>query len=307
MKDINSLRMEFQTMSTLSSIHYSIDTTNKEFEEEQEFFDSNGPIYEGLIDRYYICLLRSKFRSQLEEKWGKQLFDVAEVAEKTFIPEIIDDLRQENELRTEYTKLLASAKIFFDGEERNLAGLGTYMQSTDREVRKAANEAKWKFFAENEEQFDRIYDDLVKVRHRMATKLGYESFNQMGYDRMGRTDYNSEMVAKFRKNVLDYIVPLTVKLKQRQQQRLGIDDFKYYDQPLDYKSGNAKPNGSPEWIVSCAKNMYTELSVETKEFFDFMMNNEMMDLVTKRGKDTGGYSTFHKKNKKQIIFFNFIT
>ena len=305
MKDINNLRMEFQTMSTLASIHYSIDTTNKEFEEEQEFYDSNGPVYEGLIDRYYICLLRSKFRKQLEEKWGKQLFDVAEVAEKTFIPEIMDDLRLENELRTEYTKLLASAKIFFAGEERNLAGLGAFMQSTDREVRKAANEAKWKFFSDNEVQFDRIYDDLVKIRTRMAKKLGYESFTQMGYDRMGRTDYNADMVAKFRKNVLDYIVPLTVKLKERQKKRLGIDDFKYYDQPLDYKSGNAKPNGSPEWIVSCAKNMYSELSVETKEFFDFMMNNEMMDLVTKRGKDTGGYCTFIEMYKSPFIFSNF--
>ena len=179
------------------------------------------------------------------------------------------------------------------------------MQSTDRDVRKAANDAKWNFFSENAEQFDRIYDDFVKIRDRMAKKLGYKSFTQMGYDRMGRTDYNAEMVAKFRKQVLDYIVPITVKLKQRQQERLGIEKFKYYDQPIDYKSGNAKPHGTPDWIVNCAKNMYSELSNETKEFFDFMITNELMDLVTKKGKDTGGYCTFIEKYKSPFIFSNF--
>ncbi len=305
MKDINSLRMEFESMNTLSSIHYSIDTDNDKNEAEQKFFDDNLPLYEGLVHRYYECLIRSKFRPQLELKWGKQLFEVAEVSVKTYSPEIVGDLIRENELRTEYTKLLASAKIFFDGEERNLAGLGSYMQSTDRDVRKAANDAKWNFFAENAGQFDRIYDDVVKVRDRMAKKLGYDNFIQMGYDRMGRTDYNAEMVAKFRKQVLDYIVPITVRLKQRQQERLGIDEFKYYDQPIDYKSGNAKPHGTADWIVGCAKNMYAELSSETKEFFDFMINNELMDLVTKKGKDTGGYCTFIEKYKSPFIFSNF--
>jgi M3 family oligoendopeptidase len=304
-KDINSLRMEFQTQSTIASIRYSIDTNNKEFEQEQEFYDKNGPVYEGLIHRYYSAIVKARFRKELEDKWGRQLFDVAEVSLRTFSPEILEDLKIENELRTDYTKLLASANIFFDGETRNLQGLIPYMESTDRETRKAANEAKWKFFEDNAEEFDRLYDELVKVRAKMAKKLGYKNFVQMGYDRMGRTDYNAEMVANFRSQVLKYIVPIAVKLKQKQQNRLGVDSFKYYDQPLDYKSGNAKPNGSPDWIVSCAKNMYSELSPETNEFFNFMLDNELMDLVNKQGKETGGYCTFIEKYKAPFIFSNF--
>src|SRR5688572_11225364 len=91
-KDINSLRMEFMTQNTISSIKYSIDTNNKEFEQEQEFFDANSPIYEGLIHRYYKAIANSRFRRELEEKWGKQLFDVAEVSLRTFSPEILEDL-----------------------------------------------------------------------------------------------------------------------------------------------------------------------------------------------------------------------
>jgi M3 family oligoendopeptidase len=304
-RNINDLRMEFQTLGTIASIKYSIDTNDKEFEEEQNFYDANSPVFDGLVHKYYTAIVNSKYRPELEKKWGKQLFDVAEVTLRTFSPEILEDLKKENELRTDYSKLLASAKIFFDGEEKNLQGLIPYMESTDRELRKSANEAKWKFFADNADEFDRLYDELVKIRARMAKKLGYKNFVQMGYDRMGRTDYNSEMVKKFRNQVLETIVPIAVKLKQKQQKRLGLDSFKYYDQPLDYKSGNAKPHGSPDWIVSCAKNMYSELSPETNEFFNFMLDNEMMDLVNKKGKDTGGYCTFIEKYKSPFIFSNF--
>lgn len=304
-KNINDIRMEFQTNYTVASIKYSIDTNDKEFEDEQNFYDANAPLFDGLVHKYYSAIVNSKFRNELEAKWGRQLFDVAEVTLRTFSMDIIEDLKKENELRTDYTKLLASAKIFFDGEEKNLQGLIPYMESTDRDVRKAANEAKWKFFAENEEEFDRLYDELVKVRAGMAKKLGYKNFVQMGYDRMGRTDYNAEMVKIFRDQVLETIVPISVKLKQKQQKRLGLESFKYYDQPLDYKSGNAKPHGSPDWIVSCAKNMYSELSPETNEFFNFMLDNEMMDLVNKKGKDTGGYCTFIEKYKSPFIFSNF--
>jgi len=305
MKDINNLRLEFQTYSTLAGIKYSIDTNNKEYEEEQNFYDEVIPAYDGIITKYYQSIIKSKFRKELREKWGDQLFDVAEVNIKTFSPEIIEDLKIENELRTDYNKLLASAKIWYDGEERNLAGLAPFMQSPDREIRKSANDAKWKFFSDNAEELDRLYDELVKVRNRMAKKLGYKNFVQMGYDRMGRTDYNADMVANFRKNVLEYIVPITVKLRDSQKERLGLDDFKYFDQALDYKTGNAKPHGNPEWIVSCAKNMYSELSPETDEFFNYMMENELMDLVNKKGKEPGGYCTFIEKYKSPFIFSNF--
>lgn len=43
-RNINDLRMEFQTNNTLASIKYSIDTNDKEFEDEQNFYDANSPV-----------------------------------------------------------------------------------------------------------------------------------------------------------------------------------------------------------------------------------------------------------------------
>ncbi|MDR3583905.1 MAG: M3 family oligoendopeptidase [Desulfosporosinus sp.] len=302
---VNGLRSEFETMEQLVVIRHTMDTNDPFYEEEQTYFDEVTPIYQGLISKYYQSLVNSKFRRALEEKWGKQLFTQADLTLKTFAPEIIADLQQENKLSTEYTKLIASAKIMFEGEERNLPGLVPFQLSTDRAMRKRANEAKYAFFTAHEAKFDEIYDGLVKVRARIAKMLGYANFIELGYARMLRSDYNPAMVANFRQQVLDSIVPVASKLRERQKRRLGSAVLPYYDEKFEFQTGNATPKGDPEWIVANGLTMYNELSAETGEFFKSMVENQLMDLVAKKGKAGGGYCTYIDKYQVPFIFSNF--
>ncbi|MFE0559804.1 M3 family oligoendopeptidase [Paenibacillus sp. NPDC058910] len=305
MTQINKLRSEMDTLSQLVYIRHSIDTNDEFYRAEQDFFDENGPVIQEYITDYYRALVDSKFRAELENKWGRQLFQLAELSLKTFSPEIIEDLQQENKLTTEYSKLIASAKIQFEGEERTLSQLIPFQQSTDRNMRKRAMEASSGFMAENEANFDRIYDDLVKVRTKIAKKLGFNNYVELGYARMARTDYNAEMVANFRNQVLEHIVPVATKLKERQQKRIDVDQLLYYDENFSFKSGNATPKGDPDWIVNHGAKMYEELSPETHEFFTFMQENGLMDLVAKKGKQSGGYCTYISEYGAPFIFSNF--
>ncbi|MCM3290587.1 M3 family oligoendopeptidase [Paenibacillus sp. MER 180] len=305
MSDINKLRNEFDTQVQLVSIRHSIDTNDEFYKAEQEYMDEVVPVIQEYITDYYRALVNSKFRSELELKWGIQLFQLAEKMLKTFSPEIIEDLQLENKLSTEHSQLIASAKIPFEGEERTLAQLTPFELSTDRDMRKRASEARFGFMAENEAKFDRIYDDLVKVRTKIAKKLGYENFVQLGYDRMCRTDYDANMVANFRAQVLEHIVPAAIKLIERQRKRIGVDQMYYYDESFKFKTGNAAPKGDPEWIVENGAKMYQEMSPEMNEFFTLMCENELMDLVSKKGKQSGGYCTFLSEFGVPFIFSNF--
>jgi M3 family oligoendopeptidase len=305
MEEINQLRNDLGTMFNLCYIRHSIDTNDEFYKEEQDYMDEIQPEVEGLATKYYQALVESKFRTELEKKWGTQLFALAEGQLKTFKPEIVPLLQKENRLSTEYTKLLASAKIDFEGEERTLAQLDPFTESKDREMRKKASETKFAFFAEHEEALDRIYDDLVKVRTEIAEKLGFKNFVELAYYRMMRTDYNAEMVANFRNQVKDFIVPIATKLKERQQERIGVDQLKYYDEGFNFQSGNAVPKGDPEWIIENGQKMYEDLSKETGVFFRYMQENNLMDLVAKKGKAGGGYCTFIENYKAPFIFSNF--
>ena len=305
MAEIIKLRNTFDTMETLVSIRHSVDTTDKFYEEEQEYFDENQPIYKGLITRFYQALVDSKYRKDLKDKWGKQLFQFAELTLKTFSPEIIEDLQLENKLSTEYTKLIASAKIEFDGKELNLSQLAPYQLSTDRDIRKQASQTKYAFMKENEKRLDDIYDKLVKVRTKIAHKLGYQNFVELGYVRMTRMDYDAKMVKNFRDQVKEFLVPVASKLKEKQRKRIGVESIKHYDDRFSFMSGNAKPKGDPDWIVENGKRMYKEMSKETDEFFSFMNENGLMDLVAKKGKASGGYCTYISNYKAPFIFSNF--
>lgn len=304
-QEINDVRNHLSTDFNLVYIRHSIDTNDEFYKEEQDFLDEIEPLTKSWDTKFYKALVKSPYRKELEEKWGTQLFALAECELKTFDDSIIEDLQLENKLTTKYSKLVASAKIDFNGKELTLAQLDPYTESEDREVRKQASEAKFGFFQENKQEFDDIFDQLVKVRTKMAKKLGYENFVELGYARMTRTDYNAEMVAKFRNQVKESIVPLVGKLAARQQERIGVDSLKYYDEGFKFQSGNAKPKGTPEWIIENGKQMYEELSEETKEFFQFMIDKNLMDLVAKKGKEAGGYCTYIPTYKTPYIFSNF--
>jgi len=304
-EQINALRNEIESMMTIATIRHTIDTNDSFYEKEQNFWDKSSPVYDGIVADYYKCLINSKFRVELEEKWGKQLFTIAEFQISTISDKVIEDLKEENELSSKYTKLLASAKIMYKGEERNLSQMIPFTISKDRNVRKEASEKKYKFFEDNSKEFDDIYDKLVKVRTKIARKLGFNNFVELAYRRMLRSDYNADMVKNFRKQVRKVIVPVSEKLVERQRKRLGLDEMKYYDLKYYFKSGNAKPHGDAEWMVKNAQKMYGELSKETKEFFDFMTENELMDLVSKKGKGSGGYCTYISKYSSPFIFSNF--
>ncbi len=302
---INELKAEFQTAGSIATVRNSIDTSNAFYETEQEFFDHTEPIFRDLNIQFYKSLNNSPFKAQLEKKFGKQIFDIAATSVRSFGPAVIGDMQEENRLGTEYSKLVATAELEFRGEKYNLAGVEPFEQSTDRETRKEAATTKYKWWAENAGEFDTIYDKLVKTRTKIAHKLGYKNFVELGYDRMLRTDYKAEDVVKFRKQVLDHVVPLSNELRERQRRRLGLDKLKYYDIPLNFLSGNATPKGSPDWIVDNGKKMYSELSPETKEFFDFMMDYDLMDLNNKKNKQAGGYCTHFSQYKAPFIFSNF--
>ncbi len=101
---------------------------------------------------------------------------------------------------------------------------------------------------------------------------------------MNRFDYNRDMVKVYREEILKHIVPIVQDLRQRQAKRLQVPSLKHYDLNLEYLDGNAVPQGNPDFIVSQAQDMYRELSAETGEFFDFMIEHELLDLVAKPGK-----------------------
>lgn len=302
---INNIRTEFDSMWNICYVRHSVDTQDDFYTKENNFFDFEKPNFDALVNRFYEKMLQSPYRQQLEQKWGKQLFVIAELERKSFEPIALEDMQEENRLTSAYVNLKANAKIEFNGETQNLSSIIKYELSQDRDTRRAAAKAKWAFFEHNQAEIEQLFDQLVKVRHRTAQKLGFKNFVELAYVRLRRSDYDADMVAAYRKQIQEHIVPLATELYERQRRRMGLDKLHYYDEEVRYKSGNATPKGDTPWIIENAAQMYAELSPQTQAFFDFMQEGNLMDLEAKPGKATGGYCTYISKFKAPYIFSNF--
>lgn len=303
--EINKIRNHVESMKTLASINYSINTHDEKIAIENRYWDEYGPEYKKIDKIFYETIVNSDFKTDIESKYGKHFYKLVEFSLKEFSDEIVDDLKIENKLCSEYTKLLASAKIFYDGKYNNLSQMNKYMLSENREERKVASEKFYNYFESIEDKFNSNFDELVEVRNRIAKKLGFDNFVELGYIRMKRTEYGEADVSKFRDEVREKWIPLVDEFNKQKRVRLGIDELKYYDDDIEYPGWNMEPLTDYDETLDAASKMYHELSKETGEFFDFMVENEFMDLETKESKGFGGYCTYIPEIKAPFIFSNF--
>lgn len=304
-EEVEKVNSQNSTMSALCYIRHSLNTKDVFYQTEQTWWDEHGPIFNEWHNQYQQAVLNSAFRSVLMSEFGDLWFKDLALEQKTFHPDIIPALQRENKLTTDYEKLIATAQIEFAGSVYNLSQMSPFMQDPRRTVRQQAHEAVSSWFLGHETDFDQLFDQLVKVRTQMAKQLGYQNFVQLGYDRLGRLDYDAVDVARYRQSILEDIVPLIKMLYQRQQQRLGLSDFYYYDVSLKFLSGNAVPLGDADWILDQAQIMYDELSPEISQFFAMMRTQGFLDVHTREGKKAGGYCMMLVEPKIPFVFANF--
>ena len=300
------LSTHIDTLATLSSVRNSIDTRDKFYDAEEQFWNEAGPELRAYDDAWTAAMLESPFRKDFAAEYGDLMFVNAEIGRKAFSPAIVEELKQENQLVQDYQKLIAGAQIDFEGSTYTISQLSPFKNSPDDAVRLAAWKAEGGWYKAHQPELDEIYDKLVRLRDAMGRKLGYNGFTQLGYYRMGRNCYTKEDVEKFRAAVVKYVVPVASSIYRERAARLGKSyPMNFADNALMFRSGNPKPCGTPAEILAQGKHFYEELSPETGEFFNTMLDNELLDVLSTPGKRAGGYCTSLGDYHVPFIFANF--
>ena len=293
------------TMEQLSFVRFTINTEDEFLSGENDFWDEAEPLVEELKAQMIKVIFASPFKEELRKNVPETFFLVCENALRSFDEKIIPDLQEENRLSSEYDKLIAKASIDFEGEKLTLASLMAYWENPDEDLRKKAFEAYWGYMEEHEATLDELYDKLVKLRDKIAKTLGFKNFVELGYIRMNRFGYHEKEVTTYREQVLRDVVPVAQKLYEAQKKRLGWTTLEGHNASVLFKTGNPAPKHDKDKMVEIARAMYHELSPATGEFFDFMVERELLDLEAKPGKMAGGYCTYIVNYESPFIFSNF--
>ncbi len=303
----NALSVRWQTAEALSYMRYSINTVDEFYVAEKDYYDEVGPLAQNEMLAYTKAMLDTPFRKELEDSGAiiPLVFRSFEVELKSMSPEIIEDMVEENKLVSRYSQLMAAMEFDFRGEKLPRPMLMKYAKSPDRATRKEAYEVLGNTLKAHSADLDEIFDQMVKVRDRMAKKMGCKNFVELGYYRMGRLCYGPEEVKAFRENIRKDIVPVVARLRTEIGKKLGVDRLMVYDYDLIFPQGDPAPKGGKEAIFAAARAMYHDMSPETGRFFDFMLETEAFDVESRKHKWGGGYCTSFMAYKQPFILANF--
>lgn len=280
-----------RTMRLIAGIRFDMDTSDDFYKEEKQYYSEQWPVYMKLRQEYY-----PKFRKVSKQDSPVQAkgYDV-------------------NTGRTSLEKSMEDKLVSLEKEEKCLvAGYDSIRLTAERVTAecnpesdiKAAWDRQLEILEKNEKQLDEIYDGLVKNRTLWAKAKGYENYLEWYYH-IQRDCYGREEVESFRRQVKEYIVPLANKLYDRRRQRLGTDKLLYYDRGRYFKEGNPAYGGSWDDFLSDCRTMYGEMSPETGEFFEFMLEHELLDLGWRPTKKHFSYAVYLPFHHAPFVFCGF--
>ena len=301
----DQLRRSLNTWLAVTELRFHQDTRDQQAKEARDHCDQLRPKLTELSVELKKKLLQDAQRPALEGHLGAQAFALWEAETTTYDPIIEEDVVQEARLDAQYTELTAGAQLSFQGQTSNLSEIVKYREHPDRSIRQAAEQVRWQWFADHRETLDDIFDQLVKLRHGMAQKLGFDNFVDLGYQRMMRVDYNQQDVARYRQMVLEEVTPFGNQLRSYQAQQLGIEKTMSWDEAVYYPGGNPAPGDDYDHMIRQAQSMFADIGYGLDDFFQLMVDGQFMDLQNREGKAGGGFCTSFDQYGMPYIFANF--
>jgi len=218
---------------------------------------------------------------------------------------------RQTELVTEAQTINGAMTVEFEGEERTFPQMSKYLESNDRSQRQAAWMAISARRMEDSERLSEIFDELISIRHQMATNAGFESYTQYMFRAMHRFDYTVEDCLEFHESVESVCMPILEKINKERCDGLEIGELSPWD--VNEKGGSGpdihgrdplRPFETVDEMVEKLSEMFHEISNDLGEKFDKLVEMDTLDLDTRKGKAPGGYQYYLEKSRVPFIFMN---
>lgn len=290
---------------TLASIRHDIDTSDLYYMNEVNNNIVQVQQMVGILKKYSLQILKSPFIIELKNEFGAYYFSKIELKAKLYNESLKELYIEESLLSKEYNEFLSKTIIQIDEKSYNLSELNHLKVSKDRNLRKKVFEVEKLFLKENSNKLQTLFSELLYIRNKIAQSSGYDNYVSYSFDSLERTDYSIKEVKSFRENIVKYILPVLDKYREIQKQNLQIDNLYTYDLACLFQDGDAKINGDLNLILENFKYMLEELSPQSKEFINHMLDNKMLDLDARNNKRLGGYCTYISSELSPFVFCNF--
>ncbi|CAG5077037.1 M3 family oligoendopeptidase [Parvicella tangerina] len=256
---------------------------------------------------YFVTEINPKI-SPYDDKLNRKLNDCSFTQELTGdgyqiylrgIASAIEIYRDENnelaakdaQLGQKYGAVSGKQSITYNGEEMTMQKAGTFLKSTDREVRKEVFDLVAERRMQDADEMDQILTEMVKIRTQIGKNADFENYRDYKFKAMGRFDYSVQDCFDFHSSIESEIVPIVKTFTEERLEKLGYGELKPYDTAvsLDGKPP-LKPFETGEEMLQKTIELFYKIDPYCGERLEIMKAMKHLDLESKKGKAPGGYN-----------------
>jgi oligoendopeptidase F len=212
---------------------------------------------------------------------------------------------EEAKLSQQYQKLIGSLTVTFKGEERTLVQMGRYSEETDRGLRQEAWELTVRRRLEEADKIEDLFDQLLKLREKIAAQAGFPNYMEFAFKKMGRFDYTPEDCRKFHDAIEKEVMPVVRRLQSKRREKLGLTTLRPWDLAVDpSQQPPFRPFEKVEQLLDRSEEIFTQLDSTLAADFRLMREKHLLDLENRKGKAPGGYQCNLAESRLAFIFMN---
>jgi oligoendopeptidase F len=272
------------------------------FEHDQQFVKPLLKRYQNLLDNKY---LESPFRMELDSNVYGLLDTKIKNAQKLFCEENIELEIQEDKLVTEYFEITGGLSGIWDGEEKTITELQSYLQDSNRDTRKKAKTIISEQFLSVEKELQNILNQLIEIRHQKAKNIQLENYRDYMFKKYERFDYSAIDCYELAESIRKYVVPLKDKILLEQKDKLQVDTLRPWDvSAVTPDQKVLKPITNENDLIEKSTHIFNKLDVEFSALLNRMYKHNCLDLTSRKGKAAGGFCEYLPASQLSYIFMN---
>ena len=290
---------QFTRLYIATSQHTADEGLQKQFD---TFLDEIQPTVKAADQKVKEKLLSSGLIPKGFEIPRKMMQAEAEI----FRTENLPLLAEEQKLSNEYDKIVGATTVIWEGEEKTSWEMITlYSYETDRVVREGAWRTIWDRLYQNRNEINALWGKFMATRLKITENAGLPDYRAYAWKQKRRFDYTPEDCKSFHAAIEEVVVPAAERVYERRRQKLGIEATRPWDRDVDqFGRPTLRPAKTVAELNSKTLNVFEKVEPKFREYYQTMLDNDLLDLDSRKNKASGAYSLCYNVARLPFIFMS---
>jgi len=290
MQDRSELAAVLEEDMAWRYIKMNIDTSDKKLSDNFSFWIKEiSPKMAPYTHKLNLKLVENKFINNLGEQYKIYLRSVKNSIE-IYREENIPLFTEMQAKQQEYGAIVAKMTIEIDGKNLTMQQAQVLLKDLDRSKRKEAYIKVQERRFQDIKVLDDLFDDLIKLRKKIAKNAGFLNYRDYMFSSLGRFDYSVNDCYDFHESIKNEIVPIISSFEDERKIKLGYNNYKPWDTAVDVDGLKPlNPFNGEEELTNLTVKCFEKLKPYFGECIAIMSKMGHLDLESKKGKAPGGF------------------